>query len=383
MEKQRYTIYDNYADYMKGAGKDKDPQTNEHIRRFFEYFEKRAQYTDATGKQPPARRADPAAVTFTENDFFKWLGYAPPAAPSDGQTNPAAVPVEPTPPPMLMDETPAKMPNYITGILNPLIKMQYAKACEIAQKSELTRGLRTFANLNTQEIQVIEWVIVRARKNLQIQANRLRKGLPPLVQGSRFTIADIKRAFGYGKHADVNDKFFSAFNALAREKFLFFDEINKELMPLSILDGNIDLKGKIKAYTISQQFLNALPVIDTCLMYYNLSELTNGRTVADLFQYKGDKAILRACLHLVYERNVIKTPFLYSDLIARARGFGWEINKAANWKRAVKLAFNYLGWDVIDGDSDRARKRAANPDNFTPNRDKFIIERLTADTTEK
>ena len=382
MKKQEFTIYDNYADYMKGAGKDSDPQTNERVRRFFEYNEKRAQYIAATGKQPPAP-TDPAAVTFTENDFFKWLGYTPTAAPSDGQRDPAAVTIDATPPPMLLDETPAKMPNYITGILNPLIKMQYAKAGEIAQKSGLTRGLRTFANLNTQEIQAIEWIMERGRKNLKIQADRLRKGLPTLAQGGRFTFADVKRAFDYGKNADVNDKFAAAFDTLAREKFLFFDEINGVLLPLSILDGNINLKSKIKTYTISQQFLNTLPAIDTCLMYYNLSELTNGRTVADLFQYKGDKAILRACLRLVYERNVIKTPFLYSDLIARARGFGWEINKAANWKRAVKLAFNYLGWDVIDGDSDRARKRAANPEKFTPDRDKFIIERLTADIPEK
>lgn len=280
--------------------------------------------------------------------------------------------------PVLIDETPQNI-AYLTGLFKPLVSAQYAKAAEIAQKDSAARGLRALANLNRQEMEVLNYVMLRARENLKIQADRLRRGLPALSQGGRFTYADVLRLYGYGKNADVNAKFAAAFDTLAREKFLFFDEVRGQLQVLSILDFNIDLKSKVKTYEISPQFLNTLPAIDTCLIYYNIAKLTGGSlNTADVFKYRGDKSILLTCMHLLFERPYYNgKPFKYSRIEERARACGVNLKKNKDWKRVIKQAFNYAGFIVIDGDSDAARKMVtASGAEFIPDADKFIIRQI-------
>lgn len=280
--------------------------------------------------------------------------------------------------PVLIDETPQNI-AYLTGLFKPLVSAQYAKAAEIAQKDSAARGLRALANLNRQEMEVLNYVMLRARENLKIQADRLRRGLPALSQGGRFTYADVLRLYGYGKNADVNAKFAAAFDTLAREKFLFFDEVRGQLQALSILDFSIDLKKQVKTYEISPQFLNTLPAINACLLYYNIDVLTGGvLTAAAVLKYRGDKGILLVCVHLLFERPYYNgKPFKYSSVIERAAACGVIIKKSTNWKRAIKQAFNYLGFDVIDGDSDTARAMVtASGAEFTPDADKFIIRQI-------
>lgn len=281
--------------------------------------------------------------------------------------------------PVLIDETPRNIANYLTGLFKPLVSAQYVKAGAIAQNDGAARGLRTFASLNRQEMEVLNFVMIRARKNLQIQADRLRRGLPVLTQGGRVTYTEVLRAYGYGKNADVNDKLAAAFDALAREKFLFFNEVRGQLQALSILDFSIDLKKQVKTYEISPQFLNTLPAIDACLLYYNIDVLTGGvLTAAAVLKYRGDKGILLVCVHLLFERPYYNgKPFKYSSVIERAAACGVIIKKSVNWKRAIKQAFNYLGFDVIDGDSDTARAMVtASGAEFTPDADKFIIRQI-------
>ncbi len=395
---QGMTICDNLHDFMQIAAMyENNPRLIAAVKRFFEFTAKMAGDTNPAARRATLERLsreDSANVPpMSENDFKMFLEYTHPA---DGDA--AAVPAPPSPvpadgdaatgedsapvPPVLMDKKTQIMTDYLTGLFNPLASGRYAKAGEIAKKEGLTRGLRTFASLNRQEIELLNYIIGRARENLKIQADRLRQGLPPLSQGASVTYAEVIRAYKYGKYADVNAKFAAAFDLLAREKFLFFDEVRGEIRPISILDGVFNLKTKVKTYVISQQFLNTLPAIDACLLYYNIKQLTNGKmNVGDLSQYRGDKGILLVCIQLLFEMPYYdKKPFVYSSIAERARVKGVELKKNKDWKRAIKQAFNYLGYGVIDGDSDTARAMSENP-NFTPNGDIFIIrpiEEVTA-----
>lgn len=348
------TVWETFEDFIKDAPQRYTPQLIAQIQQFF----------DAT-KNLQTKLQAAADAAFNEETG------------EDSAPRSCAVT-----PPVLMDKKTQIMTDYLTGLFNPLVSGRYVKAGEIAKKEGLTRGLRTFASLNRQEIEVLNYIIGRARENLKIQADRLRQGLPPLSQGGRVTYAEVIRAYNYGKNADVNAKIAAAFDLLAREKFLFFDEVRGEIRPISILDGVFNLKTKAKTYVISQQFLNTLPAIDACLLYYNIKQLTNGKmNVGDVSQYRGDKGILLVCIQLLFEMPYYdKKPFVYSSIAERARVKGVELKKNKDWKRAIKQAFNYLGYGVIDGDSDTARAMSENP-NFTPNGDIFIIrpiEEVTA-----
>ena len=397
---QGVTICDNLRDFMQIAAMyENNPRLIAAVKRFFELTAKMDGDTNPAARRATLERLsreDSAPVPpMSENDFKMFLEYGNPAAvPADGDAAPAdAAPPSPAradadavtgedSAPVLIDKKTQIMTDYLTGLFNPLASGRYVKAGEIAKKEGLTRGLRTFASLNRQEIEVLNYIIGRARENLKIQADRLRQGLPPLSQGGRVTYAEVIRAYNYGKNADVNAKIAAAFDLLAREKFLFFDEVRGEIRPISILDGVFNLKTKVKTYVISQQFLNTLPAIDACLLYYNIKQLTNGKmNVGDVSQYRGDKGILLVCIQLLFEMPYYdKKPFVYSSIAERARVKGVELKKNKDWKRAIKQAFNYLGYGVIDGDSDTARAMSENP-NFTPNGDIFIIrpiEEVTA-----
>lgn len=373
------TVCNTFADFMQIASYGDNPRLIDAVRRFFAS-------TNAADTGEDSRR-DSGAITMNEKQFLQFLegdaGDVPANVPAeDSATRPASRrrrQAAPPSSPVLIDETPRNIANYLTGLFKPLVSAQYVKAGAIAQNDGAARGLRTFASLNRQEMEVLNFVMIRARKNLQIQADRLRRGLPVLTQGGRVTYTEVLRAYGYGKNADVNDKLAAAFDALAREKFLFFNEVRGQLQALSILDFSIDLKKQVKTYEISPQFLNTLPAIDACLLYYNIDVLTGGvLTAADVLKYRGDKGILLVCVHLLFERPYYNgKPFKYSSVIERAAACGVNIKKSTNWKRAIKQAFNYLGFDVIDGDSDTARAMVtASGAEFTPDADKFIIRQI-------
>lgn len=368
------TVCNTFADFMQIASIYGDnPRLIDAVRRFFAS-------TNAADTGEDSRR-DSGAITMTEKQFLQFLegdaGDVPANVPAeDSATRPASRrrrQAAPPSSPVLMDKKTQFMTDYLTGLFNPLVSGQNAKAFEIAQKDRLTRGLRTFASLNRQEIEVLNYVIGRARENLKLQADRLRRGLPPLTQGGRVTYADVVRAYGYGKNADVNDKIAAAFDTLAEQDFLFFDEVGGFIYPLRILQGVIDVKTQGKIYVINPQLLNTLPAIDACLLYYNVKALTNGKTVGDLSKYRGDKGILLVCLQLLFEMQYYEgKPFVYSSIAERAKVKGVELKKNKDWKRAIKQAFNYLGFAVIDGDSETAKAMTTNP-NFKPNGDIFII----------
>lgn len=347
---QGVTVWETFESFMKDAAQRYTPQFIAQIQQFFDVTKNLQTKLQAA--------ADAAFNEETGED----------SAPRRRVVNP----------PVLIDETPQNI-AYLTGLFKPLVSAQYAKAAEIAQKDSAARGLRALANLNRQEMEVLNYVMLRARENLKIQADRLRRGLPTLRQGGRVTYAEVLRAYGYGKNADVNAKFAAAFDTLAREKFLFFDEVRGQLQAISILDFNIDLKKQVKVYEISPQFLNTLPAIDTCLIYYNIDKLTGGvLNTAEVFKYRGDKSILLVCMHLLFESKYYNNkPFKYSRIVDRARVCGVELKKNDHWKRAIKQAFNYAGFVVIDGDSDAAREMVtASGAEFTPDADKFIIRQL-------
>lgn len=368
------TVCNTFADFMQNASIYGDnPRLIDAVRRFFAS-------TNAADTGEDSRR-DSGAITMNEKQFLQFLegdaGDVPANVPAEvAATRPASRrrrQAAPPSSPVLMDKKTQFMTDYLTGLFNPLVSGQNAKAFEIAQKDRLTRGLRTFASLNRQEIEVLNYVIGRARENFKLQADRLRRGLPPLTQGGRVTYADVVRAYNYGKNADVNDKIAAAFDTLAEQDFLFFDEVGGFIYPLRILQGVIDVKTQGKIYVINPQLLNTLPAIDACLLYYNVKALTNGKTVGDLSKYRGDKGIMLVCLQLLFEMQYYEgKPFVYSSIAERAKVKGVELKKNKDWKRAIKQAFNYLGFAVIDGDSETAKAMTTNP-NFKPNGDIFII----------
>lgn len=376
-------ICDNFNEFSQIAEIYGDnPRLIAAVRRFFEYTAKMdaidkasTNAADRAEAVKDAARTNPGAMIMNEAAFLQYLEYSPTdGAVVDGD---AAVDGDADTPPVLIDKTPKNINFYLTGLVNPLVSAKYAR--EAATIDANTDKMRTFCDLSAQEIEALNFVIVRAMPNLKIQKQRLKNGLLPLIQCGNFTFTDFLNAFGYGKYADVNDKIAAAFDTLATETFLFFDEVEGKAKTVKILEFEIDFKSKIKTYTINQAFLNTLSAIEACLVYYNLKDLAEKNkdpnrkkdvTVGSLAKYRGDRRILFMCLQLLFELQYYGgKPFYYSNLEKRAWVKGLELKKNKDWKRAIKQAFAFLGLDVIEG----------------KNGDKFIVKRkqtLTEKTTD-
>ena len=327
-----------------------------------------------------AQRANDSAVDVSEDTGEDSAVDVPVDVPVDGDVVPvdgdadaavaeavADVPATNQPvPPVLIDKIPETPTNYLTMLFNPLAQPQHKKLYEIAKTDPLTRGLRTFCNLQKYETQVLNLIVDGARENFATQLDRVDEGLPLLTQGGFVTLAQIKRYLDYRTDdAELNKRYIAAFETLARERLYFYDDINGNFVTMNVLQGVYNPSRKIKAYRISPEFLGVSSLIRKSLWYYDIKKHT-GKTLSEIFKFRGDIAVLWVCVQLLFEAEKRNgKPFKLSIIIERAAACGVMIKGSQNWKRDFAAAFAFVNRRLIWGGTDEAKNMSKNPKEHT------------------
>lgn len=386
------TVCDNLNEFSQIAETYGDnPRLIAAVRRFFEYTAKMdaidkasTNAADRAEAVKDAARTNPGAMIMNEATFLQFLeggaGDVPvdaDAVPVDGDADAAvvaavaeavaAVPATNQPsPPVLIDEVPETPTNFLTMLFNPLAQPQHKKLYEIAKTDPLTRGLRTFCNLQKYETQVLNLIVDGARENFKTQLDRVEEGLPLLTQGGFVTLAQIKRYLNYRvDDKELNKRYIDAFETLARERLYFYDDINGNFVTMNVLQGVHNPTRKIKAYRISPEFLEVSSAIRKSLWYYDIKKQT-GKTLSEIFKFRGDIAVLWVCVQLLFEAEKRNgKPFKLSIIIERAAACGVMIKRSQNWKRDFAAAFAFVNHRLIWGGTDEAKNMSKNPKEHT------------------